>query len=168
MPNKKSGVRKDGKSFKEGNTRPDGSYQIGRARPPIEGQFAKGDGRKRGRRSKGTKNFETEFLAEANELVPMNEQGKVRRYTKRRAALKRLFLNGIVKGQTAAISLIMEHSRRIEEKAGSVDRSVRMSDFEILEAFLQQRAAFEDPQSLEDRPSESGENENSDPEEPTA
>lgn len=53
------GRRKDGLPYKDGNTRDDGSYGVGKYRPPESGQFRKGDRRKRGQRKKGGKNLAT-------------------------------------------------------------------------------------------------------------
>lgn len=55
------GRRQDGRPFAEGNVRDDGSYLVGKARPPQATRFAKGDGRPRGRRPKGTRNLATEW-----------------------------------------------------------------------------------------------------------
>ncbi|MGE3628179.1 MAG: hypothetical protein AB7G34_17610, partial [Hyphomicrobiales bacterium] len=54
-----NGVRKDGKPFAPGNTSEDGSYIVGNKRAPVEHRFAVNDGRKRGRRIKGTKGLKT-------------------------------------------------------------------------------------------------------------
>lgn len=118
MDDDNGGRRKDGKPFATGNTREDGSYTTGKSRPPAATQFAAGDGRKRGRRPKGTKNFDTEFAEESARLTPVREKGKVLRMVpKRRAAIIRLYdiANGL--GQNAALEQVIRHNFRIAEKA---------------------------------------------------
>lgn len=68
------GRRKDGKPFKAGNTRDDGSYGVGKNRTPVATRFAAGDGRKRGRRGKGVKGLKTVLAAElaAHQTVGIN------------------------------------------------------------------------------------------------
>ena len=39
----REGRRQDGKSYKEGNTRADGSYGVGKYRTPEDTRFKKGD-----------------------------------------------------------------------------------------------------------------------------
>src|SRR5688572_12524579 len=55
------------------NIGPDGQYIVGKGRPPAKSKFAVGDGRSRGRRPKGQKNFDTEFAEEANRKVTLRE-----------------------------------------------------------------------------------------------
>jgi hypothetical protein len=130
--------------FKDGNTDPNGEYVIGKCRPPVTGQFAVGDGRQRGRRAKGTRNFDTDFLAEAARKVPVRENGKVRNVTKQQAAIIRLFDNASSKGQTAAIALLLQHSSRIAEKG---PQSTKLSDADdaLLDAWLADRIAGTQP-----------------------
>lgn len=47
--------------YKSGNTNEDGSYKVGKNKPPEHGMFRAGDGRPRGRRKKGTKNLATDL-----------------------------------------------------------------------------------------------------------
>ncbi|MEQ8743689.1 hypothetical protein [Parasphingorhabdus sp.] len=75
-PPTRQGRRKDGKPFKEGNVREDGSYKVGRNRPPKKGQFAVGDGRKRGSRKKGVPNADTEFMQELQRKTIVRVKGK--------------------------------------------------------------------------------------------
>src|SRR5690606_5725246 len=79
------------KPFKHGNVGPDGQYTVGKGKPPRHSQFAVGDGRKRGRRAKGQRNFDTEFEEEARRKITLRENGKERRITKLRSAIVRAF-----------------------------------------------------------------------------
>jgi hypothetical protein len=95
------GRRKDGKSFKEGNTREDGSYAVGRNRTSESTKFAVGDGRTRGRRAKGTKNLMTEWREELSAKISITEGGKTRKVSKRRALIKAKIDRGIKKSDRA-------------------------------------------------------------------
>lgn len=116
-----TGHSQDGKPFAPGNTREDGSYKVGRNRPPESGKFAPNDGRLRGRRSMGTKNFDTEFAEEAARIVPVNEAGKSRKVSKLRATIIRSFDNAYSRGQNSAAGQIS--SRR----GGSMTRPLLQS-----------------------------------------
>ncbi|WP_126177103.1 DUF5681 domain-containing protein [Tsuneonella rigui] len=130
------GRRKDGKPFKPDNTRDDGSYVVGKGRPPEAGKFATGDGRKRGRRRKGDRNADTDFEEEYNRKITLAEGGAKRRVSKGRAATMRLFDNAVAKGQTAAIIEVdRRHQRMLERKAASRQRSAE-ADAAILDAYI--------------------------------
>lgn len=152
MDNDDVGRRKDGKVYAPGNTREDGSYETGRNRPPAATRFAKDDGRARGRRPKGTRNFDTEFAEESARLMPVVENGKTRKVPKRRAAIIRLYDNANGKGQNAALEQVIRHNFRIAEKAQGSPRSLSLTDQQIVEAWLSQRGIQPsgDPDSQED------------------
>ena len=106
-----------GKSHEPGghaasNIGPDGSYIVGKGKPPDSGKFRKGDGRKRGRRRKGTKDLKTDFLEEIGSTMTVSVNGKPRRVSKQRAIVMRL-LDNASRGQPGAIkevfSMIDQH-----------------------------------------------------------
>lgn len=134
-----NGRRKDGRPYAEGNVRDDGSYAVGRNRPPAEHRFAKGDGRKRGRRPKGVRNADTEFQKELARKVTIREDGKERKVTKSQAVDLRLIDNATRKGDNRAIDMVDIRRRRIDE-ADRVNRHYHtLSDREILETWLRER-----------------------------
>lgn len=96
-------------TYKSGNTDANGDYKVGKNRPPKHGQFAKGDGRPRGRRRKGTKNLATDFHEELSAKVSLKVDGKPRRVTKQRAIMMRLMDNAS-RGQNTAIKTIMAYA----------------------------------------------------------
>lgn len=98
--------------YKAGNTRSDGSYVVGRGRPPEGGKFRKGDGRNRGRRKKGTKNFATDLREELNSKITVKVGGEPRQVTRQRALVMRLMDNAS-RGHTQAIKLIMDYAERL-------------------------------------------------------
>lgn len=101
----------DGKTYKPWNTDADGDYIVGRDRPPEHGKFRAGDGRRRGRRRKGTKNLATDFHEELASKVTLKVDGKPRRVTKQRAIMMRLMDNAS-RGQNAAIRTIIEYAEK--------------------------------------------------------
>lgn len=135
-----SGYRKNGKPFKAGNIREDGSYATGRNRPPKKGQFAAGDGRKRGRRSKNVPNADTDFLRELDRKIVVRENGKDRKTTKGHAVDLRLIDNATRKGDNKAIDMIDQRRQRITESAESNRHRHTLADREILEAYLRERS----------------------------
>ena len=130
------GHRKDGKPYQPGNTREDGSYDVGRNRPPPKGQFTVGDGRKRGRRAKGTKNLATDWAEELAERITITEGGKSRRVTKQRGLIKATVSRGMKSSDRAA-----ETAFRHAGGERGPNTALALSDNEIIEIWLAQRAA---------------------------
>lgn len=138
-PPSRQGCRKDGKPYKEGNVSEDGSYEIGRNRPPKTGQFAVGDGRPRGRRKRGVPNADTEFERELRRKVPVKENGKERKVTKSHAVDLRLIDNATRKGENRAIEMVDKRRQRIEEARQQNRRYPTLGDKQILDAYLKER-----------------------------
>ncbi|MEG3126077.1 hypothetical protein [Sphingomonas sp. GB1N7] len=129
---RKGGRRKDGQPYKDGNMRDDGSYKTGRARPPETGMFAAGDGRKRGRRAKGVRNFNTYFLDEAERLVTFKVDGKQMRAPQMQIAMMTAFHNAIVKKDNAAIATVLDYGRRLYDNEDRKGAAPRESDLDII------------------------------------
>ena len=140
--NPKPGRRKDGKPFKEGNIRQDGTFDVGDRRPPVATRFAVDDGRPRGKRRKGQRNFDTEFQEEASRLMTVRENGKERRVTKLRGAIIRSFDNACAKGDPRSLSLVFNNGARIGEKHGQTKAELPEDDAEVLDSWLMQRVAM--------------------------
>ena len=136
-----SGRRKDGRPYKEGNTREGGGYEVGRNRPPETGKFRKNDGRKRGRRARGVLNADTEFERELSRKITIREDGQERRVSKSLGVDLRLIDNAARKGNNRSIELVDQRRRRIiAEKEETARRYHTHSDLEILEQYLSERA----------------------------
>ena len=133
------GRRKDGKPFKDGNTRKDGSYSVGKNRTPVSTRFAEGDGRKRGRRSKGVKNFDTDWDKELNRTVTIKVNGESKRMTAHRAQVK-VTMDAGAKGNIKAQQIIYDRAEKIRNAKS--ERSV-YGDDGIVEAWYAQRQAAE-------------------------
>ena len=140
-PPRPPGRRKDGRPYKEGNTREDGSYAVGKNRTPEATRFRKNDNRKRGRRSRGVRNADTEFDRELNRKVTIREDGQERRVSTSHAVDLRLIDNATRKGDNRAIEMVDQRRRRIAaEKEETARRYHTQSDHEIFEQYLRQRA----------------------------
>jgi hypothetical protein len=126
-----SGRRKDGKPYKEGNTREDGSYRHGKDRVSVDHQFRTNDGRKRGRRGKGTKNLLTEWREELDAKMILSEGGKPCKVTKRRALIKSQIDRGLKKSDRAA-----ETALRYAEMSEKRDPGLQADDIAIIAAWL--------------------------------
>ena len=139
-PPKRVGRRKDGKPYKDGNTRDDGSYAVGRNRTPVQTRFAEGDGRKRGRRDKGVKNADTEFERELKRKMTIRENGLERKVSKSHGVDLRLLDNALSKGDNRAIEMVDQRRRRIAEAKEDNRRYHSLTDEEILDKYLRERA----------------------------
>ncbi len=135
MQGKGEGRRKDGtRPYKEGNTREDGSFAVGKNRTPVETRFAVGDGRKRGRRPKGAKNFETEWEEELSKPVRIKVNGVPKRMTTHRAQVKVTVEAGL-KGNIKAQQIVYDRADRVLAKN---KEAPRFSDDGLIEAWLAQ------------------------------
>jgi len=138
------GRRKDGKPYKEGNTAPDGSFLVGRNRTSEATRFRVGDGRPRGRRPRGVENSDTFFERELNRKIRVREDGKERLVTKGQGVDLRL-ISLASSGETKAIEMVDRRRERIaERKAAAARQNHSLTDQQILERYLRQRAAERD------------------------
>ena len=126
----RGGRRADGKPFKPGNERADGSYAIGKNRTPETTRFAKGDGRPRGQRPRNRKNLLTEWREELESKVPMREDGKVHKVSKRRGLIKSQIDRGLKKSDRAA-----ETAFRYAELSERRDPGLQEDDMAIIAAW---------------------------------
>jgi Family of unknown function (DUF5681) len=137
MEIKAEGRRKDGRPFKEGNTREDGSYDVGKNRAPESTRFAAGDGRKRGKREKGVTNYDTDWDKELNKTVTIKVNGEPKHMSAYRAQVK-VTMDAGAKGNIKAQQIIYDRAGRIA--AAKAERSVYTDDG-IVEAWFAQRQA---------------------------
>lgn len=130
----KPGVRKDGKPYKDGNTRADGSYAVGKNRPAERTKFAVGDGRKRGRRTKGTKNLLTEWREELDSKLTLTEGGKTKKITKRRALIKSS-IERAIKRSDRAVEMALRYAELSERR----EPGLQSDDLAMIDAWLAAR-----------------------------
>ena len=124
----------------------DGTYEVGRSRPPKGSQFEKGkSGNPRGR-PKGSKNINTLLLDIGKETVSSREGGTEKRIQKSVAAIKLLFkeaLSGNERSRKELLDRLLkaeEASEAASARAPSypfsaVDRAVIEEVFQRLKSF---------------------------------
>jgi hypothetical protein len=139
------GRRKDGKPFAPKNTRQDGSYEVGKNRPPESGRFSANDGRARGRRAKGTKNLATDWQEELASKIVIKEGGLRCKVTKQRAVVKST-IDRALKHSDRASEIAMRHAGA---PPSSVDR-LNLSDDQIIESWLAHRFGVAQEQISDD------------------
>lgn len=131
---------RDRRQFAEGNSDADGDYIVGKNRPPRDKRFAVGDGRPRGRRPKGQRNFDTELLEELRRMVTVRENGTERRVSKLRSTVIRFVDNASSRGQNPAIALLVNNLLRIAEKdANQPESKLGREDQALIDAWLLRR-----------------------------
>lgn len=113
------------------------TYEVGYAKPPKGTQFKKGQsGNPRGR-PKGSKNFSTILLEEANAYIRITENGKPRTITKAQAAVKQL-MNKAASGDMRAIMMLSQLMQGLEEKDSAGHGSgyqLKPEDLAIMQSF---------------------------------
>lgn len=125
--------------YAPGNTREDGSYKVGKNRTPEETRFRVGDGRRRGRRPKGQRNFDTEFLEESQRRITVRENGRERRVTKQRGTIIRTFDSALTKADARSASLIFSHLGRIGDRQSGSSQNLAPDDDAELNSWLRDR-----------------------------
>jgi hypothetical protein len=130
------------KRYAPGNTREDGGYIVGKNRPPERTRFRASDGRPRGRRPKGQRNFDTEFEEESRRRITIREGANERHVSKRHATIIRTYDNALTKGDTRAASLLFSHSVRIGDQGAARGSDLTPDDDEELNTWLRERLAL--------------------------
>ena len=130
-----------------GNRNPDGSYVVGKSRPPEHGKFRVGDNRPRGRRQKNTRNFKSDLAEELNIKISVSENGALHKVTKQRATIK-VLTEKALKGNVRALDLLLRLERQhFPDTAEVIAPVISLSDQDIIEQFL---AGYTVPQILDD------------------
>ncbi len=91
----------------------DGPFEVGYGKPPKHTQFAKGKSGNPKGRGKNVRNFATEIQEELNACVPITENGKRKKITKRKAVAKQL-VNKAANGDPKAIPVLLSEARQYE------------------------------------------------------
>jgi hypothetical protein len=126
------GRRKDGKPFKDGNGLPDGSYKVGKGRTPEATRFATGDGRKRGKRPKGSRNFEKDWEEELSKPVRVVRNGKTIKVSAHHAQVMKT-LELASKGKERSQELVFRKAERLGDRA---PQASSRADDELIASWL--------------------------------
>lgn len=124
-------------------------HEIGYRRPPKHAQFAKGKSGNPKGRPKGSRNFATVIQDELKRRVPVTEDGKRKKITKREAVAKQL-VNKAAAGDPKAIPVLLNETRAHErDPGGGVDHeSMSQEDQMVMESILRRiREAASEPDS---------------------
>jgi hypothetical protein len=130
-------------------------FEVGYSRPPKHTQFRKGTSGNPKGRGKGVRNFVTEIQEELDSSVPVVENGKHKRITKRKAIAKQL-VNKPVGGDPKAIPVLLNETRPHE--AETEDKNAQSADLQredqlVLENIIRRiRASLADPSAAEPAP----------------
>jgi hypothetical protein len=120
--------------FAPGNTGPDGTYLVGKNKPPESGKFRANDGRPRGRRRKGTKNLATDFEEEMVSRVTVSVGGQQKRVTRQRSIVMRV-LDNATRGQNSAINMVFSWNAKFRADTETDAQSGQARDELASEAF---------------------------------
>lgn len=93
------------------------SYQVGYRKPPPHGRYVKGTSGNPKGRPNGSRNFETVLEGELKKRVPVTEDGKRKKITKREAIAKQL-VNKAASGDPKAILVLLNETRAYKADGG--------------------------------------------------
>jgi replication-associated recombination protein RarA len=115
------------------------AYEIGYRRPPVSGQFKKGQSGNPKGRPKGTRNFLTLLNQELSQSIVVNENGKKKTITRLQAMVKRI-VAGALQGDLKALLTLIEILRRAGQFQEPDMSAALPEDYEaILEAYVARR-----------------------------
>lgn len=121
-------MAEDGKrEYASENTNPDGSYKVGKNKPPEHGKFQKDDGRKRGRRTKGTRNFASDFNEEMAEVVTLTVNGKQKKVSRQRSIIMRVADNAS-RGVPSAVKTVFDIRQKLGDAASTNSKNVQADE----------------------------------------
>jgi hypothetical protein len=114
--------------------------EVGYKKPPRNRQFKKGQSGNPKGRPKDTRNFATDFDKELNALIPVTENGKRTRISKRLAIVKQA-VNKAANGDAKAALIVLNEARQREELLRSafpigVTMSVGLEDELVMESIV--------------------------------
>ena len=120
---------RDKPRFNSENINPDGSYKVGRNKPPEHGKFRKDDGRRRGRRAKGTRNFAIDFNEEMAEVVTLTVNGKPKKVSRQRSIIMRVADNAS-RGVPSAVKTVFDIRQKLGDMPATNVKSERFDQLE--------------------------------------
>jgi hypothetical protein len=96
--------------MKDDDTPDSRGYEVGYGKPPIHTRWAPGFCPNKKGRGKGVKNFQTEIKEELGTKITIQENGRRKRITKRRAVAKQI-VNKAASGDLKAIPVLLNQSQ---------------------------------------------------------
>ena len=110
-------------------------YEVGYKRPPREHQFKPGQSGNPKGRPKKNKSFSEDIKDEMNELIQIQEQGKLKKITKQTALVKRVVTDAL-SGKTSAIKLLFQILSSKDFEVKDFEEDLSQEDQTILADYI--------------------------------
>lgn len=117
-------------------------YEVGYKRPPREHQFKPGQSGNPKGRPKKNKSFSEDIKDEMNELIQIQEQGKLKKITKQTALVKRVVTDAL-SGKTSAIKLLFQILSSKDFEVKDLEEDLSQEDQTILADYIKRSINYE-------------------------
>lgn len=117
-------------------------YEVGYKRPPREHQFKPGQSGNPKGRPKKNKSFSEVIKDEMNELIQIQEQGKLKKITKQTALVKRVVTDAL-SGKTSAIKLLFQILSSKDFEVKDLEEDLSQEDQTILADYIKRSINYE-------------------------